>query len=60
MVVAWSGLSYALRGAPPGIPRRVLIPNTWDATSNWYVVKVRNVHGPLRPPSQAGKDKIVF
>lgn len=41
VVVAWSALSYALQGAPPGIPRRVLIPNTWDASSNWSVVKVR-------------------
>ena len=40
MVVAWSGLSYALRGAPAGIPRRVLIPNTWDARGNWSVVRV--------------------
>lgn len=40
MVVAWSGLSYALQGVPDGIPRRVLIPNTWDASSNWSVAKV--------------------
>ncbi len=40
MVVAWTGLSYALHGAPAGVPRRVLIPNTWDTGSNWTVVKV--------------------
>ena len=40
MVVAWSSLSYALRGAPPGIPRRVLIPNTWDVHSIGTVVRV--------------------
>ena len=40
MVVAWSALSYALHGAPAGIPRRVLIPNTWDPRGNWSVVRV--------------------
>ena len=40
MVVVWSALSYALHGAPAGIPRRVLIPNTWDSRGNWSVVKV--------------------
>ena len=40
MVVAWSALSYGLHGAPAGIPRRVLIPNTWDSSSNWSVVRV--------------------
>lgn len=37
MVVAWSGLSFALRGAPDGIPRRVDTPNSWQATSGWSV-----------------------
>ena len=41
MVIAWSALSYALKGTPPGIPRRVLIPNTWDVSSNWSVVEVQ-------------------
>ncbi len=48
MVVAWSALSYALRGAPAGIPRRVLIPNTWDARGNWSVVRVRTLSSESR------------
>jgi hypothetical protein len=29
MVLAWSGLSFAVRDVP-GVPRRVLTPNTWE------------------------------
>jgi hypothetical protein len=29
MVVAWSGLSFAVTPAP-GVPRRVATPNTWQ------------------------------
>ena len=29
MVVAWTGLSFALQGVP-GVPRRVETPNTWE------------------------------
>ncbi len=52
MVVAWSGLSYALRGAPAGIPRRVLIPNTWASRGNWSVVRVRTLSFVVRTQSQ--------
>lgn len=32
MVVVWSGASYLLQDATPdGIPRRLALPNTWDA-----------------------------
>ncbi|MEW5319506.1 MAG: hypothetical protein WDW38_010651 [Sanguina aurantia] len=38
MVVAWSGLSFALKGAPEGIPSRVRTPNTWEPSSNWSTI----------------------
>ena len=41
MVLVWSALSYALRGAPPGVPRRVDVPNTWQDTGPWSVARVR-------------------
>lgn len=37
MVVAWSGLSFALSGTPTGIPARVDTPDTWNVQSNWAV-----------------------
>ena len=40
MVVAWSGVSYAIQGATPqGLPRRLSLPNTWEDESqrNWTV-----------------------
>lgn len=39
-VVVWSALSYALRGAPDGVPRRVDIPDTWRDTGPWSVARV--------------------
>ena len=42
-VVLWSCLSYALQGAPPGVPRRLALPNTWDVTTTWTVTGVRSV-----------------
>ena len=30
LVVVWSGLSFALKGAPEGVPRRLSTPNTWQ------------------------------
>ena len=39
-VVVWSALSYALRGAPDGVPRRVDIPDTWHDTGPWSVARV--------------------
>ena len=39
-VLVWSALSYALRGAPAGVPRRVAIPNTWQDTGSWSVARV--------------------
>ena len=36
LVIAWSGLSYALSG-PSGVPSRVSAPNTWSVTSTWSV-----------------------
>ena len=50
MVVAWSALSYALDGAPAGIPRRVLIPNTWDSRGNWSVVTVSTLTTLVQKP----------
>lgn len=41
-VVFWSCLSYALQGAPQGIPRRLALPNTWDVKSTWTVANVCN------------------
>jgi len=43
MLVAWSGLSFALAsagngpGVPPGLPRRVNTPNTWQVKESWHV-----------------------
>ena len=39
-VVVWSALSYALRGAPAGIPRKVDLPDTWKDTGPWSVSRV--------------------
>ena len=40
VVVAFSGLSYALKGVPEGIPRRVVLPNTWEVKATWTVTHV--------------------
>ncbi len=32
MVVAWSALSFAIGGAPDGVPRKVATPNTWEVS----------------------------
>jgi hypothetical protein len=39
MVLAWSGLSFAVQPAP-GVPRRVSTPNTWEvrADGSWQGV----------------------
>lgn len=39
-VVVWSALSYALRGAPAGVPRKVDLPDTWRDTGPWSVSRV--------------------
>ena len=39
-VVVWSCMSYALTGAPEGIPRRMALPNTWRVTGSWGVAGV--------------------
>jgi hypothetical protein len=45
MVVAWSGLAYAIaKPSPGGLPRRVQMPNTWDVTTTWTVAGVRTPH----------------
>jgi len=46
--VVWSCLSYALQGAPPGVPRRLALPNTWDVKKTWTVATVRTYNPP--PP----------
>lgn len=34
MVIVWTAVSYALQSATPGgIPRRLALPNTWDAAA---------------------------
>lgn len=40
VVVAFSGLSYALKGVPEGIPRRVVLPNTLEVKATWTVTHV--------------------
>ena len=30
LVVVWSGMSFALKGAQEGVPRRLSTPNTWQ------------------------------
>lgn len=39
MVVAWSGLSFALDSAPPGVPRRIDTPNTWEMRDTWSTAR---------------------
>ena len=39
-VVVWSALSYALHGAPAGLPRKVDLPDTWKDTGPWSVSRV--------------------
>ncbi len=39
-VVVWSALSYALHGAPGGLPRKVDLPDTWKDTGPWSVSRV--------------------
>ena len=39
-VVVWSALSYALHGAPAGVPRKVDLPDTWQDTGPWSVSRV--------------------
>ena len=50
MVVAWSGVSYALQSATPsGLPRRLSLPNTWEDESqrNWTIAgQLMDVSGP--------------
>lgn len=46
MVVAWSGLSFAVSGYP-GVPVRLSTPNTWQVTSPWLVAQVRVKRGLL-------------
>ena len=41
-VVVWSALSYALHGAPGGLPRKVDLPDTWKDTGPWSVSRVRS------------------
>ena len=40
-VGVWTGISYALKGHPPGIVRRLALPNTWDYYSFWSTPAVR-------------------
>ena len=54
MVVAWSGLAYAIaKPSPGGLPRRVQMPNTWDVTTTWTVAGVRAAELPGRPHAVA-------
>ena len=39
-MVVWSALSYALHGAPAGVPRKVDLPDTWRDTGPWSVSRV--------------------
>ena len=34
-VGVWTGISYALRGHPPEVPRRLALPNTWSHYGFW-------------------------
>jgi boron transporter len=49
IVLVMSGLSFALQdGTPSGIPRRLSLPNTWDAGArgNWdAAVRLRDLTG---------------
>lgn len=40
VIISFSCLSFALTGAPKGIPRRLVLPNTWEVTTTWTVAKV--------------------
>ena len=51
-VIAWSALSYALHGAPSGVPRRVDIPDTWNDVGPWSVARVRSFSTPLQECQQ--------
>ena len=42
MVVAWSGLSFAVTGGPEGFPTRVHTPDTWDVKESWKTAGVRD------------------
>ena len=54
MVVAWSGLAYAIaKPSPGGLPRRVQMPNTWDVTTTWTVAGVRTAELPGQPHAVA-------
>ena len=37
----WTGISYALKGHPPEVPRRLAITNTWNHYDFWSVSAVR-------------------
>lgn len=39
LILVWTGISYAVRGTPKGVPRRLLIPNTWDVKDTWLVAR---------------------
>jgi hypothetical protein len=55
MVVAWSGLAYAIaKPSPGGLPRRVQMPNTWDVKTTWTVAGVRTAEPPRHPLRQCG------
>lgn len=43
MVAVWSALSFAIKGAPEGVPRRLALPNTWDVKETWTVAKVSSL-----------------
>lgn len=48
MIVAWSGLSFAVHPAP-GVPRRVETPNTWEVgAANWVPGLLSRTH-PAQP-----------
>ena len=36
----WTGISYALKGHPPGVVRRLALPNTWDYYGFWSTAAV--------------------
>jgi hypothetical protein len=46
MVVAWSGLSFAVTGTPEGVPSRIAMPNTWDVKTGWSTATVRATRCP--------------
>ncbi|GAQ87198.1 anion exchanger family protein [Klebsormidium nitens] len=39
MVAVWSALSFAVKGAPTGVLRRLALPNTWNVKDTWTVAK---------------------